>query len=143
MSLSLCYSLSIGLTGLLLAVAHIHITKFKPSTTPGGQERLGNFMSALFQAYIRHSPSKARSKGFQRQFLISHGRELFNGIGIYKDLGAKGLRNVMDAAVRSLRAAGTSSDEVNLEALWEESDESGGIWLSEILSSLGFLVPEI
>ncbi|KAJ2921806.1 hypothetical protein H1R20_g15282, partial [Candolleomyces eurysporus] len=123
-------------------LAHIHITKFKPSTSPGGQERLGKFMSALFQAYSRHSPSKARSKGFQRRFLISHGRELFNGIGMHKDLGAKGSQNVMEAAVRSLRAAGTSSDEINLEALWEESDESGGIWLSNILSSLGFLVPE-
>ncbi|KAJ2924185.1 hypothetical protein H1R20_g12909, partial [Candolleomyces eurysporus] len=123
-------------------LAHIHITKFKPSTSPGGQERLGKFMSALFQAYSHHSPSKARSKGFQRRFLISHGRELVNGIGMYQDLGAKGSQNVMEAGVRSLRAAGGSSDELNLEALWEGSDESGGIWLSEILSSLGFLVPE-
>ncbi|RXW19855.1 hypothetical protein EST38_g5998 [Candolleomyces aberdarensis] len=123
-------------------LAHIHITKFKPSTSPEGQERLGKFMSALFQAYSRHSPSNARSKGFQRRFLISHGRELVNGIGMYKDLGAKGSQNVMEAGVRSLRAAGPSSDELNLEALWEESDESGGIWLGEILSSLGFLVPE-
>ena len=50
----------------------------------------------------------------------------------------------MAAGIRSLRAAGPSDDELDWEALWEDSNdhESGGIWLKEILSSLGFPVPE-
>lgn len=119
----------------------MHIARFKPNTSLVGQERLGKFMSALFQAYNRHSPStsKIRSKDFQRRFLISHGRELVNGIELYKNLGAEGSQHVMAAGIRSLRAAGPSIEELNLEALWEGADENRGNWIRDILSSLGFL----
>jgi uncharacterized protein YihD (DUF1040 family) len=68
----------------------------------------------------------APSEGFKRGVLLSHGRELVNGVVMYEaklDDAAK--TRILIAGVRSLEAAGDSEDDVDLKLL--RARKVGGI----------------
>ena len=86
--------------------------------------------------YYSHNAAGAwiPSANFKRQFLLSHGRELVNGIQIYNEkLDQDAKIKVLRAGIRSLRAAGGDDDELNLDLIKEDHDsddchDSRRIW---------------
>ena len=132
------YSFNNGKTRQLtiyITVAHLHFHMLN-STSPAIKERITSFSTSMLNSYSSSHPAVplwAPSANFKRRLLLSHGRELINGIQMYnKKLNKDTKMKVLQAGVRSLRAAGEADDELNLQLIKENNDsgdyDSGRIW---------------
>lgn len=109
---------------VLVPVAHLHVHMLNSSTPIQAKERIQLFAQGMCQAYVQSKGILgqvnsevlvAPLKAFQRRVLLSHGRELVNGVALYeKRLDEAAKKRVLTAGVRSLRAAGGSEDDLNL-----------------------------
>jgi hypothetical protein len=95
------------------------------SSTPiQAKERIQLFAQGMCQAYVQSKGSLRQVdseilngplKAFQQRVLLSHGRELVNGVALYeKKLDEAAKRRVLAAGVKSLRAAAGLEDDLNL-----------------------------
>jgi hypothetical protein len=68
-----------------------------------------HFTFHFLKSYAKHFPPFSAES--QRRVLISHGREIVNGVELFSEkLSGSSKRRLIDAGVRSLRAAGDPGD---------------------------------
>jgi hypothetical protein len=122
-----------------LTVAHIHIHILNSTTSVAAQTNLQLFAKAMFNAYMQSQPGRVASSRFKRTILISHGRELVNGVSLYGGkLNDESKKRVVAAGLRSLKAAGESESGVDLAGLKPSSSEGDAHIIWETLEVLGF-----
>ena len=96
------------------------------------------FAEGVCQAYVTSNreaissgTSWKPSKAFKRRTLLSHGREMVNGVALYEQkLDPAAKRSVLAAGMRSLRAAGTSPDDLGMQIL--RAKDADGASVSDV-----------
>ncbi|KDR74397.1 hypothetical protein GALMADRAFT_141440 [Galerina marginata CBS 339.88] len=104
--------------GMFLAHLHVHMLNTKSSSET--KERIQLFAGAMFQAYAQSQPETdwKPSNRFKRSALLSHGRELVNGVAMYHaKLDDTAKARILKAGIRSLRASGELEAGVDLGLL--------------------------
>ena len=116
----LCLSVETLLS--LNTVAHLHIILLNDRLSPTSKETTRLFVRKFLQAWRTSHPTSL-SLDFKYTFLISHGRELVNGVDLYSGkLSDLSKEKVTRAGVRNLRAAGATPEGVNGSFLDSASD---------------------
>ncbi|KAH8099778.1 kinase-like domain-containing protein [Cristinia sonorae] len=133
--------------GMFLAHLQLHI--LNSTATNATKMTIQSFIIAMYEAYATTNGTEWRpSHNFVRRFLLSHGRELVNDVHFYTtSLDESSKRRLLNAGLRSLRAAGGSVEEIDLSILrasiCTEADLNGleaeGIrWIWDALLALRF-----
>ena len=92
---------------------------------------LRSFVSAQFDGISTDEKSTKQtswkpSNGFVRRLLLSHGRDLVRGVKLYSEkLDDAAKRRLLEGGARSLRAAGESTDKIDVRFL-RPSESSDG-----------------
>ncbi|KAF7353757.1 APH domain-containing protein [Mycena venus] len=110
-----------------MLVAHLHLIIAQSGSKPDVCDTTRTFISAFLDSYGAHAPPA--STYFKRQALIAYGREMVTAIEFFAaDWDESARKRVLDAGVRSLRAADGSEAEVNVKL-----DDTGAILWDDIL----------
>ncbi|PPR06485.1 hypothetical protein CVT26_004574 [Gymnopilus dilepis] len=118
-------------------LAHLHVHLLNSSTSARGKERITLFAEGVCQAYVASNraissgTSWKPSKAFKRRTLLSHGREMVNGVALYEQkLDPAAKKSVLAAGMRSLRAVGTSPDDLDMQIL--RAKDADGASVSDV-----------
>lgn len=125
----MCLSMSLGV------VAHFHIAMLKPSAFNESVEKLGDFLSAMCQAYSQTTPSVVQTVTFKRRLLLSYGREMITGVSMYPYFDEDSVSRVRIAGVRGIRTVSFEKIAPHVEAPGEEPE---ALLLRKALCELGF-----
>ncbi|KAG8901173.1 hypothetical protein FRB99_005506 [Tulasnella sp. 403] len=97
-------------------IGHLHVTLLRDNLSQEAIQSTRTFLSTFYATYSQRYPQATQA--FQRDFLITYGREMFVLLNQYADkLTEEAKRRAADAGTRALKAAGDSSEEVDLSPL--------------------------
>ena len=114
----------------LSIVAHLHVMSLDTQTTPSAAAAVSIYTSQFLRTWAE-AMRKEDSFSFSRsRALISHGRELVNGVDLYSaELNAESKARLIKAGAASLRAARLSDSDKepasfglgeDLHFIWED-----------------------
>ncbi|KAF8191533.1 kinase-like domain-containing protein [Mycena galopus ATCC 62051] len=110
-----------------MLVAHLHLTIEQSKSELEVCDAVRTFISTFLGSYGARVPPA--STYFNRQALVAYGREMVNALEFFAvELDDSAQKRVLDAGVRSLRAAGASELETDVKL-----DDSGAILWNDIL----------
>ncbi|KJA18223.1 hypothetical protein HYPSUDRAFT_57299 [Hypholoma sublateritium FD-334 SS-4] len=112
-------------------LAHLHVHMLNSATPPIAKRRIQHFTQTWLRSFVaaqfggksndEKSVKETRwrpSNGFVRRLLLSHGRDLVRGVKLYSaKLDDASKRRLLEGGARSLRAAGESSDKIDVRFL--------------------------
>lgn len=104
-------------------MAHLHIHILNSTTPVHTKELIQLFAEGMLRGYTKTQETDLKrtwkpSNEFKRRALLSHGREMVNGVAIFEaTLDDEAKKMVLAAGVRSLRASGSLNDELDL-GIW-------------------------
>ncbi|KAJ6546876.1 kinase-like domain-containing protein [Mycena capillaripes] len=110
-----------------MLIAHLHLLIAQSRSKPDVSESTRTFISAFLESYGAHATPA--STYFKRQALVAYGREMVTAIEFFAvDLDDEAQKRVLEAGIRSLRAAGGSESEMDDKVV-----EAGSIVWDDIL----------